>query len=98
MGYTIYVIENFKHKGLEKFFYTGSKKGIQPDQAQKLSDILDRLDAATIINDMDYPGSLLHPLKGSLKGCWAVKVSGNWRIVFQFINGNAYIVDYMDYH
>ena len=49
MGYTIYVIENFKHKGLEKFFYTGSKKGIQPDQAQKLADILDRLDAATII-------------------------------------------------
>ena len=49
MGYTIYVIENFKHKGLEKFFYTGSKKGIQPDQAQKLADIMDRLDAATII-------------------------------------------------
>ena len=98
MGYTMYVIESFKHKGLEKLFYTGSKKGIQPEQAQKLADILDRLDAATIINDMDYPGSLLHPLKGSFKGCWAVKVSGNWRIVFQFINGNAYVVDYMDYH
>ena len=98
MGYTIIVIESFKHKGLEKFFYTGIKKGIQPDQAQKLADILDRLDAAAIINDMDYPGSLLHPLKGRLKGCWAVKVSGNWRIIFQFKDGNAYIVDYKDYH
>jgi proteic killer suppression protein len=79
------VIENFK-------------KGIQPDQAQKLADILDRLDAAAIINDMNYPGSFLHPLKGNLKGYWAVKVSGNWRIIFQFKNGNAYMVDYMDYH
>ena len=97
MGYTISVIENFKHKGLEKFFHTGSKKGIQPDQAQKLADILDRLDASTIINDMDYPGSFLHPLKGDLKGYWAVRVSGNWRIIFQFRNGNAYVVDYRDY-
>jgi len=80
MGYSITVIENFKHKGLEKFFYTGSKKGIQPGQAQKLADILDRLDAAAIINDMAYPGSVLHPLKGELKGYWAVRVSGNWRI------------------
>lgn len=98
MGYTMIVIENFKHKGLEKFFYTGSKKGIQPGQAQKLADILDRLDAAAIIGDMDYPGAVLHPLKGDLKGNWAVRVSGNWRIIFQFRNGNAYVVDYMDYH
>lgn len=92
------MIENFKHKGLEKFFYTGFKKGIQPDQAQKLADILDRLDATVIINDMDYPCSFLHPLKGNLKGYWAVKVSGNWRIIFEFKNGNAYDVDYIDYH
>jgi len=92
------VIENFKHKGLEKFFYTGLKKGIRPDQAQKLADILDRLDAAAIVSDMDYPGSFLHPLKGNLKGYWAVRVSGNWRITFQFKNGNAYVVDYVDYH
>lgn len=98
IGYTITVIKNFKHKGLERFFYAGSKKGIQPDQAQKLADILDRLNAAAIINDMDYPGSLLHPLKGNRKGHWAVKVSGRWRVTFQFINGDAYAVNYMDYH
>lgn len=92
------MIENFKHKGLERFFYTGSKKSIRPNQAQKLADILDRLDAAAVINDMDYPGSLLHPLKGDLKEYWAVRVSGNWRIIFQFNNGNAYVVDYVDYH
>ena len=40
----------------------------------------------------------LHPLKGKLKGLWAVRVSGNWRVVFRFENGNAYDVDLTDYH
>jgi proteic killer suppression protein len=61
------VIKSFKHKGLEKFFYDGSKKGIQPDHARKLADLLDRLDAAAVVQDMNYPGSGLHPLKGHLK-------------------------------
>jgi len=92
------VIKSFRHKGLENFFYDGSKKGIQPKHAQKLSDILDRLDAATIVEDMNFPGADLHPLKGDLKGNWAVRVSGNWRIVFMFHDGNAFVVDYADYH
>ena len=92
------MIKNFRHKGLEKLFWDGSKKGVKPDQAQKLTDILDRLDAAAVIGDMDYPGSGLHPLKGGLKGRWSVKVSGNWRATFRFENGDAYEVDYGDYH
>jgi len=92
------VIKSFRHKGLENFFYDGSKKGIQPKHAQKLSDILDRLDAATIVEDMSFPGADLHPLKGDLKGNWAVRVSGNWRIIFMFHDGNAFVVDYADYH
>ncbi len=92
------MIKTFSHKGLEDFFYDGVKKGIQPQQAQKLADILDRLDAAKDVADMRYPGSDLHQLKGNMKGLWAVKVSGNWRIVFSFREGNAYEVDYMDYH
>lgn len=98
MGYTTVVIEGFKHKGLERLFYTGSKKGVNPDQAQKLTDILDRLDAAIKVEDMNYPGSDLHSLKGNYKGCWAVKVTVNWRVLFQFDNGNASAVDYVDYH
>ncbi|HWR59210.1 MAG TPA: type II toxin-antitoxin system RelE/ParE family toxin [Thermodesulfovibrionales bacterium] len=92
------MIKKFSHKGLEDFFYEGTKKGILSDHARKLEDILDRLDAAEDIRDMKFPGSDLHQLKGKMKGRWAVKVSGNWRVVFKFEEGNAYNVDYVDYH
>ena len=86
------------HKGLEDYFYNGKKKGITPQHAQKLADILDRLDAAIDIKDMNYPGSGLHQLKGRKKGIWAVKVTGNWRVIFSFKEGNAESVNYEDYH
>lgn len=92
------MIQSFAHKGLEDFFYHGTKKGIQPRHAQKLADILDRLDAAHHVEDMRYPGSNLHPLKGEWAGFWAVNVSGNWRMIFRFEEGNAYQVNYLDYH
>ncbi len=92
------MIKSFIHKGLENFFFDGTKKGILAAHAQKLADILDRLDASQAVEDMRYPGSDLHPLKGQLKGSWAVKVSGNWRVVFTFKEGNAYDVNYLDYH
>ena len=92
------VIKSFKHKGLENFFYTGKKKGIIPDQSKKIARILDRLNAAKDIVDMNYPGSYLHKLKGDKKGQYSVRVTGNWRIFFEFINGDAYVVDYDDYH
>ena len=98
MGYTLMGIKSFRHKGLEEFFLTGSKRGIQPDHAGKLADILDRLDGAAAINDMAYPGSFLHPLKGNLDGHWSVRVSGNWRVIFRFEDGDAYVVAYIDYH
>ncbi len=98
MGYTLMAIRSFRHKGLEEFFITGSKRGIQPTHARKLEDILDRLDGAAIVGDMDFPGSFLHPLKGPLEGHWSVRVSGNWRITFRFEDGDAHIVDYTDYH
>ena len=60
--------------------------------------ILAALDSAHEIDDMDLPGFRLHPLKGKLKGIWSVTVSGNWRITFEFENGNAHIVNYEDYH
>lgn len=92
------MIKSFKHKGLEDFFYSGSRKGIKPEHASRLERILDRLDAAGDIKDMNYPGSFLHPLAGDKKGFYSVKVSGNWRVVFKFAEGDAYIVDYDDYH
>ena len=97
-GYNLFMINDFGHKGLKKFFYEDDKSGIQPKHAQKIADILDRLDASAEIKDMNYPGSNLHQLKGNMSEHWSVKVSGNWRITFKFIDGNAYVVDYQDYH
>ncbi len=92
------MIKSFKHKGLENFFYEGSKKGIRPEHAKKLERILDRLQAAENVKDMNYPGSYLHQLSGDKDGQYSVRVSGNWRVFFEFIKGDAYIVDYDDYH
>lgn len=92
------MIKSFKHKGLEDFFYTGVKRGIKPEHASRLERILDRLNAANEIKDMNYPGSFLHQLSGDKKGFYAIKVSGNWRVLFQFFEGEAYLVDYDDYH
>jgi len=92
------VIKSFSHKGLEEFFYDGTKKGIQPKQASKLENILDRLNQAREIRDMAYPGSDLHLLLPRRESRWAVKVSVNWRITFLFKEGNTYEVDYEDYH
>ncbi len=92
------MIKGFRHKGLQKFFFDGTKKGIQPKHAEKLADILGLLDATSEIKDMNFPGSDLHSLKGDLRGFWSVKVSGNWRIIFRFENGEVFDVDYVDYH
>lgn len=92
------MINSFKHKGLQKFFENGSLKGIQPKHAERIADILDLLDAADTIQVMNFPGSGLHLLNPKKEGVWSISVSGNWRIVFKFENGNAYNVDYTDYH
>lgn len=92
------MIRDFRHKGLEKFFLTGSKAGIQTQHAERLRLILGRLSAATIPEDMRLPGLDLHQLKGNRKGAWAVKVSGNWRVTFTFVGKDANAVDYEDYH
>ena len=92
------MIKSFVHKGLEKFFYDGTKKGIQAKHAAALELILDRLASACEIGDMAYPGSSLHLLEPKKTGRWAVKVSGNWRITFKFESGDAYEVNYEDYH
>jgi proteic killer suppression protein len=92
------VIRSFKHKGLARYFETGSKSGIQPQHAERLRLILGRLNAAAAPDDMDLPGLRFHPLKGTRKGSGAVWVSGNWRITFKFVGADAEVVDYEDYH
>ncbi|MHC4073369.1 MAG: type II toxin-antitoxin system RelE/ParE family toxin, partial [Planctomycetota bacterium] len=78
------MIKSFRHKGLERYFITGSKRGIKLEHALRLKQILFRLHFAGRIEDVNFPGSDLHQLKGKMKGYWAVRVSGNWRLVFRF--------------
>ena len=91
-------IKGFRHKGLERFFATGSKRGIQAKHEDRLRLILGSLNAATAARDMNLPGLGLHELQGSRKSTWAVKVSGNWRVTFEFADKDADNVDYEDYH
>jgi proteic killer suppression protein len=92
------VIKSFRHKGLKKFYETGSAAGIQSTHKSRVRMILIALETSLEIEDMDIPGLKLHALKGKLKERFAVSVSGNWRITFEFRDGNAYILDYEDYH
>ena len=92
------MIKSFKHKGLCRFYETGSAAGIQASHKKRLRIQLAALDTAETIKDMDIPGFKLHPLKGNLKELWSISVSGNWRITFNFKDGNAFIVNYEDYH
>ena len=98
VGYDISMIKSFVHKGLQEFFETGTKKGIQAEHSAKLGRMLDRLDASICAQDMDLPGYRLHQLKGNMQDLWSVTVNGNWRITFYFEGQDAYLVDYQDYH
>lgn len=99
MGYTgVVAIIGFRHKGLERFFTTGAKSGIQAKHAHRLRLILGRLNVATSAQDMNLPGLDLHELRGPRKGTWAVKVSGNWRLTFFCAGRDMDCVDYEDYH
>jgi proteic killer suppression protein len=98
MRYTSRVIRSFRHKGVERFFRTGSKAGTQAAHAPRLARQLATLNVATQPSDMNLPGWGLHPLKGRLSNHWSVSVSGNWRLTFTFKDGDVELVDYQDYH
>jgi toxin HigB-1 len=92
------MIVSFKHKGLRKLFETGSAAGVQAAHARRLTMQLAALHTAQTAEDMDIPGFRLHPLKGTDAKRCSIWVSGNWRVTFEFKDGNAYVIDYEDYH
>lgn len=92
------MIKSFKHKGLQQFFTSGNTAGIIAAHQAKLRMRLVALDTATCIDDMRLPGFDLRPLKGDKMGLWSIRVNKNWRITFEFSEGNASIVNYEDYH
>jgi proteic killer suppression protein len=94
----IFMIKSFRHKGLQRFFETGSKAGILAAHAPKLQLQLFALDQATKPEDLLTTSWGLHQLKGDLKGHWAITVNGNWRMIFTFEGADVILVDYRDYH
>jgi toxin HigB-1 len=92
------MINGFRHKGLKRFYDHDDRSRLPPDMVERIRTILSALDAAGTIEDMDQPSFRLHALKGDLKGCWAVTVRANWRVVFRFDNESVFDVDFVDYH
>jgi toxin HigB-1 len=92
------MIKIFQHKGLKRLFEKGDQRGVPAHLAGKITRRLDAIDAAVQVTDLNLPGFNLHGLKGGRKGTWSITVSGNWRITFEFRDGDAYIVDFEDYH
>lgn len=92
------MIKSWKHKGLQRFFETGSAAGVNPQHVKRLRERLRVIDLAMTIDDVNIAGYRLHTLQGDRDGIWSVTVSGNWRVTFEFIDGDAYILNYEDYH
>ena len=92
------MIQKFKHKCLKLLFEKGAVSGVSAEHAKRLKLILALLETAESIEDMDLTGLNLHELKGKRKGTWFVKVSGNWRVTFRLEQGDAFDVNYEDYH
>jgi proteic killer suppression protein len=92
------VIGSFRHRGLKRFYESDDPSRVAAALRSKIQRILSGLDAAESPRTLDIPGYRLHSLKGALAGFWSVTVSGNWRIVFRFEDGDAFDVDLLDYH
>ena len=92
------MIESFRHRGLKRLYEQGDDSKVRADQLSRITDVLFHLDPAQAPADFDLPGYRLHPLKGGRKGCWSVTISGNWRIIFRFEDGDAFEVDLAGYH
>ena len=92
------MIRKFKHRGLKELFESGKAKGVNPQHVTRLRQIIALLETAETLEDMDLPGLKLHELQCQRKGTWAVNVSGNWRVTFKMQEGDAFDVNYEDYH
>ncbi|MGQ0465511.1 MAG: type II toxin-antitoxin system RelE/ParE family toxin [Sporichthyaceae bacterium] len=92
------MIVGFRHKGLEKLYRDGTKKGVQAAHVGKLLRILSALDVAQTAADLAIPSFRTHPLHGELAGHWSIRVDENWRVTFRFVETDVELVDYQDYH
>ena len=92
------MIKGFASKALKRAFEDGNYRKINPQWRARVELLLDALDAAEKVADLNLLTLGTHPLKGNRKGEWAMTVTKNWRITFRFEAGDAYEVDLEDYH
>ncbi|MCY3729291.1 MAG: type II toxin-antitoxin system RelE/ParE family toxin [Nitrospira sp.] len=92
------MIRTLRHRGLKRLYERGDPSRVRADQAARIALALADLDDASMPSDLDLPGYRLHRLKGNLERFWSISISGNWRIIFRFEEGDAYDVDLVDYH
>jgi proteic killer suppression protein len=92
------MIQSIRHKGLRQYFEQGNTSGIQLNHAKRLRMQLAILDTAQKIDDVNISGFYLHPLKGQDQNRWSIRVSGNWRLTFEFRDSDVHVLDYEDYH
>ena len=92
------MIGSITHRGLAALYYDDQTKGVKQSLVKRLRQILALLATAGTMEDMNLPGLKFHQLKGNLSGFYAVSVSGNWRVIFRFEDGQATEVDLIDYH
>jgi proteic killer suppression protein len=92
------MIRSFRHKGLRRLYEEDDRSKLPAELLRRIGSVLAALDATERIEDMNRPGLRLHALKGDLQGFWSVSVSGNWRIIFRFEDGDIFDVDLIDYH
>ena len=96
--YGIIMLKTFRHKGLKRLFEEDDQSGVRSDQVGRIRDVLFHPDKEHHPFDLNLPGYRLHPMRGDLKGCWSLTISGNWRALFRFAGGDALDVDLGDYH
>lgn len=92
------MLASIRHKGLKLLWTRNDASKLPAEQVKRIKNILTMLHGAENVEDLNYPGARLHSLKGDLQSFWSITVTGNFRIIFQFENGNAHLVDYLDYH
>lgn len=98
MSYDEFYDKVVQSQRIGEIFLHGFQKRIIPTHAKKLGKLLDRLNAATELRDLNFPGSNFHALTGNYKGMYSISVSSNWRLIFRFKEANIYDIDYLDYH
>ncbi len=93
------MIKSFRDQQAEKIFRRQRAKGFSQDvQRASLRKLL-MLDAAEHLDDLRVPpGNRLEKLKGNRKGQHSIRVNNQWRICFEWSEGDAYEVEITDYH